>query len=272
MEVLARYGVNRISLGVQSFQAEHLQTLERDHTPEVVAGVVDNLRQHGFQNISLDLIYGVPGQTLDEWVDTLNQAISLNPEHISTYGLTYEKGTSFWTRREKGAISPVHDELERSMYAEAMSRLPAHGYQQYELSNFAKPSFECLHNQVYWNAKPYFGFGPGAASYLDGVRRMNHRSVTTWLKRVRAGESPEMDREELTPELLAREAVMLGLRQIKGIDLTEFEARFGCTIQSLAPEAWKRFLDSGLLEVRSNRVALSAEGKFLADSVVVEFI
>lgn len=270
--ILADHGVNRLSLGVQSFQAQHLRTLERDHRPEDVAAVVQELRRQGFDNVSLDLIYGVPGMTLDDWTTTLDRALQLQPEHVSTYGLTFEKGTAFWTRRLHGDLRPVPEEIEREMYAAAMDRLDAAGYRQYELSNFAKPGFECRHNQVYWRAEPYYGFGPGAAGYLGGERRMNHKSVTTWIKRVRRGESPVAETESLTPELLAREAVMLGLRQKAGIDRDEFERRFGRTVESLAPEAWMRFVAGDLLELTSSHVRLSREGRFVADTVVAEFL
>ena len=272
MDVLAKFGVNRVSLGIQSFQAEHLKTLERRHDPETVTDVVQRLRERGFENVSFDLIFAVPGQSLADWETTLERAIQLTPEHLSTYGLTFEKGTSFWTRRLKQKIKPADEELERSMYAAAMQTLSQAGFEQYELSNHTRPEFLCQHNQVYWNAEQYFGFGPGAASFLSGERAMRYRSVTGWIKHVQAGESPIAERETLTLELSRREAVMLGLRQIKGIALAAFEKRYECKLRDLAPDAYDAFLQSELLEEKQGHLRLTYEGRFLADTVVAEFL
>lgn len=272
MEILAKYGVNRVSLGVQSFHAAHLKTLERGHTPETVDDVVQRLRNLQFTNLSFDLIYAVPGQSLLDWDQTLKRAVNLAPEHISTYGLTYEKGTSFWTRRMKSSLQQADEELERSMYAAAMQMLPSYGYEQYELSNHARSGFACRHNQVYWNAQPYWGFGPGAASFIDGVREMRYRSVTAWIKHLQAHAPPIADREALTPDLASREAVMLGLRQTKGIEMLTFEQQFGIAINHLAPLAFDRMLDQGLLEIDNGFLRLTHEGRFLADTVVAEFL
>lgn len=272
MDVLAKFGVNRVSLGIQSFQSEHLRTLERGHNPETVVDVVQRLRARGFENVSFDLIFAVPSQSLEEWKTTLERAIHLTPEHISTYGLTFEKGTAFWTRRLKQEIKPADEELERSMYATAMQTLSLAGFKQYELSNHARPGFECRHNQVYWNAKQYLGFGPGAASFLEGERAVRYRSVTGWIKHVQSEESPIAERETLTLELSRREAVMLGLRQIKGIDLAAFEAHYKCTLYDLAPDAYNHFLRIKLLEQKQGHLRLTYEGRFLADTVVAEFL
>lgn len=272
MDVMQRAGINRVSLGVQSLQSEHLQTLERSHSAETVAVVVDQLHRRGFSNISLDLIFGVPGQTLPEWEKTIELAVSLVPQHVSTYGLTYEKGTAFWMRRQKQILQPAPEELEREMYALAMSYLPAHGFLQYELSNFALPGAECRHNQVYWQGGAYYGIGPGAAGFQRGVRSLNHRSVTTWIKRLLQGESPVREWEPFDADLRQREAVMLGLRQIAGIDLLAFQARYGGPVHELAPDAYQHFLQSGWLEETHTHVRLTPAGRFVADSVVSEFL
>jgi oxygen-independent coproporphyrinogen-3 oxidase len=157
------------------------------------------------------------------------------------------------------------------MYERAMALLPGQGYPQYELSNFARPGFECRHNQVYWRAEPYQGFGPGAAEFRHGTRSVNHRSVTTWLKRLREGESAVMEAEIMSDDLLAREAVMLGLRQIQGLDSSRFRERFGCEIRDLAPAAYDQLLHAGLLSEEGNHLRLTLAGRFLADSVMAEF-
>lgn len=271
MAVLAEAGVNRISLGVQSFDAAILDLLERDHREAGVVATVSGLQRY-FSNWSLDLIFGVPGQTLPLWKETLQRALALEPPHISTYGLTFEKGTSFWTRREQRRLIPVTEDLEREMYAAAIDELTAAGFEHYEISNFARPGFRCRHNEVYWRGEPYFGFGPGAARYLEGRRETNHRSVTTWLKRVLAGQSPIADAERLSDEDRAREMIVLGLRHADGVDRQRLHARTGYRLENLAGEAVHRYRDAGLIEDNGDRIRLTREGLFLADTVIVDFL
>ncbi|MCC7420571.1 MAG: radical SAM family heme chaperone HemW [Planctomycetaceae bacterium] len=269
--VLADGGVNRVSLGVQSFDLEMLRFLERDHTGDDALHVVDRVRRR-IENVSLDLIFGVPGQTRELWQQTLDQAIALAPAHISTYGLTFEKGTTFWSRRLKGTIAPVPDDLERAMYGDAMDRLTAAGFVQYELSNFARPGRECRHNQTYWRQDPYFGHGPGAARYLRGKRSMNHRSVTTWIRRIQAGESPIAEIDELSPEDRAREAIYLGLRQADGVSRRELFERTGFHLDDLAAAAIREHVGAGLLSDDGESLRLTREGRFLADTVSGDFL
>lgn len=272
VRVLADTGINRVSLGAQSFDADALRLLERDHSPEQIQQATDRLRAAGIPNISLDLIFGSPGQTLTSWEQTLAATLALQPTHISTYGLTYEKGTSFWSRRLKGEILPVSDELEREMYAMAMSTLPAAGLPHYELSNFARPGYESRHNQMYWSLDHFEAFGPGAARYLDGIRSTNHRSVTTWINRVQSGESPVADSEQLSPQDRAREAIFVGLRRISGVDRLTFQQRTGFTLDELFAEIIDQQRQRGLLEDDGTRIRLSHTGRFLADEVLMAFL
>ena len=271
LAVLRSAGVNRVSLGVQTFDSELLKLLERDHDGEIATDAVRRLKA-SFSNVSVDLIFGIPGQTLPHWIETIERATGLGVQHLSTYGLTFEAGTAFWSRRLKGQLSQIPDDLERAMYEAAMDRLPAAGYPQYEISNFARPGFECRHNQVYWRAEPFFGFGPGAAAYVDGVRRTNHRSVTTWLKRTLAGEPAVGESEKLDREGSAREAVMLGFRPCVGISRTAFRERYGVELESLAGDAFAGFLKLGLLELSGDHVRLTRDGRCMADRVIVEFM
>jgi len=270
-ELLADAGVNRISLGVQSFDADVLKLLERDHRADEVVSAVERIRRR-IENVGLDLIFGVPGQSLDLWRETLSKAIKLKPTHLSTYGLTFEKGTAFWTRREKGALAQLPDELERDMYAATMSDLAAAGFEHYEISNFARPGFRCRHNQTYWQAIPYFGFGPGAARYINGVRSSNHRSTTTWIKRVLAGERAIGMTEELEPEHRAREALVLGLRQLDGVRRDRFQQLTGFDLDELAGSEIARQLAAKNIEDFGDGIRLSQTGIFLADSVIVDFL
>ncbi|MBI3860629.1 MAG: radical SAM family heme chaperone HemW [Planctomycetia bacterium] len=269
IDVLAAHGVNRVSLGVQSFDPAVLKTLERDHDAQQVEAAAALLSQR-IPNFSLDLIFGVPGQSLALWRETLARAVALGPMHISTYGLTFEKGTAFWNRRAKGLLNQAPDDLERDMYAAAMDELPQYRFEQYELSNFAKTGFHCRHNETYWAALPYYGFGPGAARYLNGRRETNHRSFSTWLTRVLSGKSPVADVDELSPADRARETLIVGLRRTAGVDCAEFRATSGFDLDEVAGAAIARHCTSGLLERTATGIRLTREGRFLADSVIVD--
>lgn len=269
--LLAAHGVNRISLGVQAFDQRVLQTLERTHTPDQAAAAVQRV-QSRLENVAVDLIFGVPGQSLATWAHSLHTAIALGVPHVSTYGLTIEKGTTFWSRRERGTLTPCCEELERDMYALAMDELPRAGLDQYELSNFARPRRACRHNLTYWNGDEYLAFGPGAARYVHGRRETNHRSTTTWMKRVLSGASPVMDAEQLSDEDRARELLVIGLRRSRGVDLAEFHERTGVAVRDLAGEAVARHLQSGLLEMADGALRVTRAGRFLADTVIVDML
>ncbi len=268
---LADAGVNRISLGVQSFDSEILRTLERDHDAAIVGLAVERLRSR-IPNVSLDLIFGVPGQTRSLWKETLQQAVRLQPMHVSTYGLTIEKGTAFWTRRRKGELVPLPEETERSMYAAAMDDLSTAGFMHYEISNFSKPGYACRHNEVYWTGRPYLAFGPGAARFINGCRETNHRSVTTWMKRVQAGQSPIMTTEQLDPEDAARERLVIGMRRRVGVNLADFTQQTGYTVEHLAGETIAKHIAHGWLERTPTHLRLTREGLFVADSVIVDLL
>lgn len=271
VEILAAQGVNRVSLGVQSFDGPVLKLLERDHDAAQVEAAAALLAGK-IGNFSFDLIFGVPGQSLGLWRETLARAVTLGPRHISTYGLTFEKGTAFWSRRAKGALRQIGDELEREMYAAAMDDLASAGFEQYELSNFAQPGFRCCHNETYWAGQSYFGFGPGAARYLGGRRETNHRSVTTWMARILSGKSPVGDVDELSPTDRARETLVVGLRRGRGVSRAEFRKQTGFDIEQVAGAAIARHCATGLLEQTAVGVRLTREGRFLADTVIVDCV
>jgi oxygen-independent coproporphyrinogen-3 oxidase len=271
VRVLAEAGVNRISLGVQSFDAEILARLDRDHRAAEIERAVGRCRTR-FASTGLDLIFGVPGQSLALWDATLDRALALHPTHVSTYGLTIEKGTAFWSQRRRGALVPLAEETERAMYAAAMDRLPAAGLAQYEISNFAAEGFRCRHNETYWTGGDFLGFGPGAASFVGGTRRINHRSTTTWLKRIRAGLSPVAETERLNDEERAREALVIGLRQTCGVERAAFRARTGCDLDALCGAALARHAALGLIEDDGTAVRLTRSGRFVADAVIVDLV
>ncbi|MBI3837837.1 MAG: radical SAM family heme chaperone HemW [Planctomycetia bacterium] len=271
VDLLAASGVNRLSLGGQSFDAAKLRTLERDHTGDRLRQAVE-LAKAKIASVSLDLIFGVPGENLEVWQADLAAALALEPDHVSTYGLTFERGTAFWSRLIEGELGRLDEELERAMYAAAIDRLTASGFEHYEVSNFARPGHRCRHNEVYWSGESYFAVGPGAARYVQGRREMNHRSTTTYLKRVLAGQSPVADSETLAPADRAREMLVFALRRLEGIERTAFAAKTGYQLDSLVGEPLSRMTALGLLEDDGNRLRMTREGLFVSDAIWPKFL
>lgn len=271
LAVLRDFGVNRLSLGVQSFDDQCLTTLERKHTAAEALARIQRCSEF-FSNISVDMIFGVPGQSPESWQQTLNVATSLPVSHISTYGLTYETGTAFHSNERKGVLRRVPEESERQMYLTAIDHCRDHGFTHYEVSNFARPGRACRHNRTYWQADEYYAYGPGAARYLNGIRSTNSRNVTGWMKSWLAGQPCETDVEQLSAEDKAREAMMLALRMIEGLNLQAFASRFGRSAESLAGREIDKHLSAGLLETDGRSLRLTREGLLLADSVVVDFL
>lgn len=271
LAALARHGVNRISLGAQSFRTKKLELLERDHRAAEIVQATQLAREAGMQ-VALDLIFATPGETLPEWQADLDEALSLDPEHISIYGLTFEKGTPFWSRLTRDELATLPEELERDMYLAAIDRLTQAGWEHYEVSNFARPGRRSRHNEAYWSGLGYFAAGPGAARYVEGVRETNHRSTTTYLKRALAGQSPVADRECLHPPRRAREFLVFSLRRLEGIARDTFHERTGQSLDSLAGKAIARFAELGLLADDGQTVRLTREGLLVSDSLWPELL
>ena len=269
--VLTEFGVQRMSLGAQSFRAEKLRLLERDHSDDDIRQAVELARAANMR-VSLDLIFAAPGESFEQWVDDLVQAIALLPHHISTYGLTFEQGTTFWNRLRKNELAAAPEELEREMYLTAIERLQAAGFTHYEISNFAQPGQRSRHNEAYWAGDGYYAAGPGAARYVDGVRETNHRSTTTYLKRVLDGKSPVAEREQLDDEQRAREHLVFGLRRLTGVDRTSFIDRTGLEIDVLAGATIAKFVELGLLADDGERIRLTREGLLISDGIWPELL
>jgi oxygen-independent coproporphyrinogen-3 oxidase len=265
--VLAAHGVTRVSLGAQSFHPHLLRVLERDHAPEDVPAAVGRVRER-IAEVSLDLIFGVPGQSLDDFRTDLDRALALRPDHISTYGLTYEKGTPLWKRRERGAVRPLEEEAELALYAHAIDTLEAAGFEHYEISNFARPGRRSRHNQVYWANEAYFGFGMGAARYVLGRRELNTRDLRGYVRRALAGESVVFQSEQLSPEERARETMAVQLRRAEGIGRRRFREQTGSDLDDIAGPAIARHVDLGLLADDGQAVRLTRQGKYVADAVI----
>lgn len=266
VEVMKTYQVNRVSLGVQSFSDRKLAVLERNHNAAVIEQAVDWL-QATIPSISLDLIFAVPDESLEEWDADLRHAMALSPEHISTYGLTFEPGTAFERRRQNEEFQLISEENDRKMYEMAIEQLAAHGMEHYEVSSFAIPGKRSRHNETYWSGRSYFGAGPGAARYVNGRRETNHRSTVGYLRRVKAGQSPVVEQEQLEPSDRARELLVFGLRRLAGVDCDQFAKQTGFSVEELAGPAIQRLVGLKLLEVAGKQLRLSREGLFVSDSI-----
>lgn len=271
IDALRDLGVTRLSVGGQSFRAEKLRLLERDHSAADIVRAAELARAAGMQ-VALDLIFAAPGETLDQWLADVESAVALAPDHVSTYGLTYERGATFWGRRQRGELVAADEELERAMYSAVIDRLTAAGFEHYEVSNFARSGCRSRHNEAYWSGVGYFAAGPGAARYVDGVREMNHRSTTTYLRRVLAGESPVAEREQLGAEARARELLVFGLRRIEGVSRCRFFRNTGYAVDEIVSQPLAKFVALGMLVSDGDRLRLTRAGLFVSDAIWPEML
>ncbi len=265
-------GINRLSMGLQAYQKNLLRLMGRIHTAEDFMSNFEDARKAGFKNINADLIFGLPGQTLRDWEKTIAGILQWEPEHLSCYSLKIEDGTIFGQMLERGELSPLDDEQDREMYYLAVNRLREAGIRHYEISNFARPGYECRHNIKYWKACRYIGVGPGAHSYFDGKRYGNICDIENYIKCVSNGQNTAENIEPVYKKDEISEFIILGLRLTEGIDTEEFRHRFGRGIFDIYGIQIKELTDRGLLECRGSRLALSSKGLDLANSVFVEFL
>lgn len=269
-------GVNRLSIGIESYRAHLLKRLGRLQTAAQTIEAVSVARRGGFANVNVDLMFAVPGQSLDDWRRDLEQVIADGPEHVSAYNLTYEEGTPFFELRRSGAIHALDDDLEAAMFEEASERLGGAGYLAYEVSNYARPGFESRHNLNYWRAGAYLGIGAGAHSHepcgARARRWSNERNLEAYLARALAQGVAVATEEVLETRSAAGEFVFLHLRTREGLAEESFAARFGTALEDAFPET-RRMLADGLLERRApGRVALSRRGLLVADTVFTSFV
>ena len=265
-------GANRLSIGVQSFDTAELRRLGRRHSAADVEAAVSAARAAGFANLSLDLIFAVPGQTEASWRASLDAALALAPEHISAYGLTIEEGTPYatWFARDPGAFAD--DTAEAAFYGIAIERLRAAGYEHYEISNWAKPGFRSQHNAGYWNNDPYAGLGVGAASYRDGVRSTHSRDLDAYMAAALSGAPIPGEAERLQGTARAGEAIMLALRTAEGVDAAAFGERYGVAFEERYGAVVEQLAADGLLAVADGRVRLTERGQYVANDVCAAFL
>lgn len=272
LPALRAAGVNRLSIGAQSFDAGELRTLGRQHSPGDVATVVARARAAGFANLSVDLMFGVPGQTQTSWGESLERAFALGIDHLSTYGLTVEDGTPYarWYEREPGAF--FDNDREAELYLMAIERGARAGFEHYEISNFARPGRRCAHNANYWRNGSYLGLGVGAASYLDGVRSTHTRDLEIYCSAALAGGAIPGESEQLVGDERTGEATMLALRTLEGVDPHEFRERYNVDFHAKYRTVIADLTAAGMLRIAGERVQLTQRGRFLANDVCGAFL
>ena len=263
--------INRISMGIQSFRPEDLRLLNRRHDREQAIRAVELCQAHGFTNLSIDLIYGLPGQTPEAWEENLRQAIRLGTPHLSAYHLTYEEGTALYKRLQTGQVEPVDEEVSVTLFHILTERMAEAGFQHYEISNFARPGFHARHNSAYWTGKPYLGLGPSAHSYNRTSREWNVASLPLYLRGVESGQ-PATERETLDLPSRYNDFIITGLRTMWGISLDKLRTEFGEALLAYCQKRARPYIQRGLLRQENDRLALSQAGILLSDGIMSELM
>ena len=271
MRLLADAGVNRLSLGVQSFDAGKLQVLERDHRAADICRAIDIARPH-VERLAVDLIFAVPGETRSVWLQDLARVGELGVPHVSTYGLTYERGARFWSLRQRGRLQPIAEEDERELYETAIDQLTARGLEHYEVSNFARSGHRCRHNEVYWTGGEYYAAGPGAARHLDGRREVNHRSTRTYVRRVLAGQSPVAESECLAAEDRRANGWSSDCDAWRESTCGSSHSRPGSTRRNCWARHSPASSKGGLLTIEGQCLKLTREGLLVSDALWPDFL
>ena len=271
-QMLRSAGVDRLSFGAQSFDRSELKVLERHHDPDDVPRSVEQARVAGFKRLNIDLIYAIPGQTLSQWLKSLDTAVDLKLAHLSCYGLTYEPNTTIAVRRRLGQIVSLPESLEIEMFHATRQRLESAGIPPYEVSNFAQPGQECLHNLHYWNGGNYLALGPSAASHIGGLRFRNRPHLGEWESTISEGRLPAIDQERLSPMARAGELIMLQLRLPRGVRFDELQKRYGVNGETHFATELEMLRRQNLIEVDHSGFRLLPAGWILADAIAGQFV
>jgi len=269
--VLKQSPVNRVSLGVQTFDNKMLKKIGRSHLEKDIYENIDRLKLAGFDNISIDLIYALPGQTMAQVKDNVAKAISLDIPHMSLYSLILENHTVFMNRMRRGKLPLPKEELEAEMFEYIIAELERAGFEHYEISNLPKPGFESRHNLMYWDNAEYYGIGAGASGYVDGIRYKNHGPIRHYLNAVETGDA-RITEEHLTQKEQMEEEMFLGLRKKSGVSMARFEEKFGRSFDGLYGEIIRDLVQQGLMQIDGDRVRMTKRGLFLGDTVAERFI
>ena len=269
--VLKNSAVNRVSLGVQTFDDKMLKKIGRSHLEKDIYENIDRLKLAGFDNISIDLIYALPGQTMEQVKENVAKAIELDIPHMSLYSLILENHTVFMNRMRRGKLPLPKEELEAEMFEYIIAELEKSGFEHYEISNFSKPGFESRHNLMYWDNAEYYGIGAGASGYVNGVRYKNHGPIRHYLTAVEEGNA-RITEEHLSQKEQMEEEMFLGLRKKSGVSMTRFEEKFGRPFEGLYGEIVRDLVQQGLMQIEGDRVRMTKRGLFLGDTVAERFI
>lgn len=267
LQSLRQIGFNRLSIGIQSFNNEMLQRIGRRHTAEQAILAVQKARKAGFHNISIDLIYGLPGQTMEEWIQEVNQAIALDVEHISAYCLSYEAGTPLTEMLRRGEISEVDEDIENHMYDYLVNTLETRGIERYEVSNFCKPQYYSQHNSSYWNSTPYLGLGAGAHSFDGTSRQWNISNLKVYMDEV-VNRKKYFEREQLSEKDIYNETIMLSLRTKWGIDITQLNSQYLQNCNSVI----QSYIERGLLINKQNHIIATQQGIHILNRIIEDLI
>jgi len=265
-------GINRLSIGLQACQDRILKSIGRIHRYGEFVENFEQARKVGFSNINVDLIFGLPSQTLEDWDETLEKVVETGTKHISCYSLSIEEDTVFGEKLKTGEIEPVSDELDRRMYYLAKEKLGQAGYRHYEISNFARKGYECRHNLTYWKSEEYVGLGAGAHSYMNSFRYNNIYSIDGYIACISDGDLPVENQQAIDIKEKMSEFIILGLRLTDGISATEFEQKFGKALKDLFGDKIEKLRKRGLITCCGDRIMLTSQGLDLANQVFVEFI
>ena len=271
VSMLRKLPINRISMGIQTFQEETLKLLHRRHTAQQAIEAFKRCREAGFKNISIDLMYGLPGETLETWEQDLQQAIALHPEHISAYHLIYEEGTALWNLREQNKVEEAEEELSLTLFKTLIERLTKAGYQHYEISNFCLPGLHSRHNSSYWTGKKYLGCGPSAHSF-DGIsRQWNVSSLEKYLEGIRMGQLV-FEIENLDLYTRYNDFVITSIRTCWGMCLSQLRATYGETLYNYCLQMAKPHIRQGVLEIKEDTLKLTSEGIFISDGIMSDLL
>ncbi len=269
--VLEKSAVNRISLGVQTFNDKHLKRIGRSHNEAQIYESIDSLKGAGFDNISIDLIYALPGQTMADVKENVAKAIALDIPHLSLYSLILEHHTVFMNKMRRGKLNLPTEDLEADMFDYIIAKLESHGFEHYEISNFTKPGRESRHNLMYWDNAEYYGVGAGASGYVDGVRYRNRGPIQHYLKGVAQG-NPRLEEEVLTKQEMMEEEFFLGLRKKEGVSISRFEEKFAENFSNRYGDIVEKLTRDGLVQVTDGRLRMTKKGLFLGDTVAEKFM
>ncbi len=268
---LRKTGVNRLSMGVQSFDDEQLKAIHRRHSAQTALDSITTTQKAGFDNISIDLIYGLPGQSLQSWKSQVDKATQLRVQHLSAYGLTYEEGTPLWRQMKAGKITPADDEMMIEMYNYLIKTLGENGFEQYEISNFARHGLRSRHNSSYWKQQPYIGIGPAAHSFDGDSRQWNISSVTKYCKQILNKET-YFEKEILTLQDKYNDFVMVSLRTIEGINLEDLREIFGEKLYEHCVKSAENHLKNHKLCIKDDFLRLTSDGIMISDKIIVDLM